>query len=101
MPPRRSARLVELANPHFQLPFPPNVVAVLFSLLPLDARLRAREVCRGWRLVLEDASSIWTRVDLGVGCGVNPRFLSDSRLALALLRAACVRAKGTLQSVDL
>jgi len=100
MPPRRSARLVELANPHFQLPFPPNVVALLFSLLPLHRRLRARGVCRGWRFFLEDAS-FWTRVDLGVSCRVNPRFLSDSRLALSLLRAACVRAEGSLLSVDL
>ena len=100
MPPRRSARLVELANPHFQLPFPPDIVALLFSLLPLDTRLRAREVCRGWRFFLEDASW-WECVDLGYDCGVNPRFLSDSRLALALLRAACVRAKGNLESLDL
>ena len=113
MPPRRSARLAELANPHFQLPFPPNVVALLFSLLPLDTRLRAREVCRGWRFFLEDAS-FWTHVDLSEGCGVvDTRFpsfpcapclstlASDSRVAPALLRAACVRAKGNLQSVDL
>ena len=100
MPPRRSARLVELANPHFQLPYPPNVVSLLFSLLPLDARLRASEVCRGWRFLLNDAS-FWTHVHMGAGCRVNPRFLSDSRLALALLRAACVRAKGSLLSVDL
>ena len=100
MPPRRSARLAELANPHYQLPFPPNVVDLLFSLLPDDALLRAREVCRGWRFFLEDASW-WECVDLGYDCGVNPRFLSDSRLALALLRAFCVRAKGNLQAVDL
>ena len=100
MPPRRSARLVELANPHFQLPFPPNIVALLFSLLPLDARLRAREVCRGWRFFLKD-TSFWTHVHMGAGCRVNPRFLTSKQLALALLRAACVRAKGGLQSVDL
>ena len=100
MPPRRSARLVELANPHFQLPFPPNVVALLFSLLPLDARLRASEVCRGWRFLLNDAS-FWTHVDLSASCGVNPCFLLDSRLALPLLGAACERAKGSLLSVDL
>ena len=104
MPPRRSARLVELANPHFQLLFPPDVVALLFSLLPLDARLRAREVCRGWRFLLEDVR-FWTHVDLSASCGVNPRFLNprygEERVALALLWAASVRAKGNLQSVDL
>ena len=98
MPPRRSARLVELANPHFQLPFPPNVVALFFSLLPLDARLRAREVCRGWRFFLEDAC-FWTHVDLSKSCGVNPRFLF--REDLALIRAACARAKGALHALDL
>ena len=46
-----SARLVDLANPNFQLPFLSNVVTLLFSLLPLDARLRAREVCSGWRFL--------------------------------------------------
>ena len=100
MPPRRSARPVELANPHVQLPFPPNVVALLFSLLPLDTRLRAREVCRGWRGFLEDAS-FWTRVDLSASCCVNPRFLTSEDRALALLRAACARAKDNVLSVDL
>jgi hypothetical protein len=91
---------VELANPHYQLPFPPNVIALLFSLLPLDTRLRAREVCRGWRLFLQDAS-FWTHVDLSASCGVHPRFLTWKRHALALLRAACARAKGNLLSVDI
>ena len=99
MPPRRSARLAELANPHFQLPFPPNVVTLLFSLLPLDARLRARGVCRGWRFFLEDVR-FWTHVDLSASCGVNSRFFAWGYLALQLLRAACLRAKGSLRSVD-
>jgi hypothetical protein len=79
---------------------PSEVVLLVLPLLPLDERLRAREVCRGWRSFLEDAS-FWTRVDLSVGCGVNPRFLTSYALALALLRAACVRAKGNLLSADL
>ena len=96
MPPRRSARLVELANPHFQLPFPPNVVSRLFSLLPLDARLRAREVCRGWRFFLEDVS-FWQRLDFSVA--VAERL--TVALTWGLARAACARAKGTLHTLDL
>jgi len=104
MPPGRSARVAELQQPQALLgplegDFARAFLGHVLSSLPLDERLRAREVCRGWRFFLEGAS-FWTRVDLGVGCRVNPRFLSDSRLALALLRAACVRAKGGLQSVD-
>jgi len=86
-------------------PLPIELVHVILRLLPLEQRLRAREVCRDWRLFLEDGS-FWTHVHLGVGCGVtprllNPRFLSDQHRSEALLRAACVRAKGGLQSVDL
>ena len=96
MPPRRSARLVELANPHFQLPFPPNVVALLFSLLPLDTRLRAREVCRGWRFFLEDVS-FWQSLDFSKAAAKS----LTVALTWGLVRAACARAKGTLHTLDL
>ena len=85
-------------------PLPGDLVKLILRLLPLDARLRAREVRRGWCALLEDAS-FWTHVDLRKSCGVNPRFLTPrygvERHTLALLRAACVRAKGSLLSVDL
>ena len=85
-------------------PLPGDLVKLILRLLPLDARLRAREVRRGWCALLEDAS-FWTHVDLRKSCGVNPRFLTPrygvERHTLALLRAACVRAKDNLQSVDL
>jgi len=81
-------------------PLPGDLVKLILRLLPLDTRLRAREVRRGWCALLEDAS-FWMHVDLSKSCGVNPRFLSNWRLGLALLRAACVRAHGSLQSVDL
>ena len=85
-------------------PLPGDLVKLLLRLLPLDTRLRAREVRRGWCALLEDAE-LWTHVDLSASCGVNLRFLDphrgDWRLLLALLRAACVRAKGGLLSVDL
>ena len=75
-------------------------LAPLLAAATGRTRTRAREVCRGWRFFLEDAS-FWTHVDLSASCGVNPCFLLDSRLALPLLGAACERAKGSLLSVDL
>jgi len=100
---RRATRARDLREAALSLPLLGpllgDLVKLILRLLPLDERLRARELSRGWRFFLEDAS-FWTHVDLSKSCGVNPRFLSDSRLALALLRAACVRAKGGLQSLD-
>jgi hypothetical protein len=105
MPPGRSARVAELQQPQALLgplegDFAKAFLGRLLRSLPLDERLRAREVSRGWRLFLNDAS-FWTHVDLGKSCGVNPRFLSTLHRALPLLRTACVRATGSLQSVDL
>jgi hypothetical protein len=101
---RRVARVRGLREAALSLPLlgplPGDLVKLILRLLPLDTRLRAREVRRGWCALLEDAS-FWTHVDLSASCGVNPRFLAVSRLALALLRAACVRASGSLQSLDL
>jgi len=81
-------------------PLPSEVVLLVLRLLPLDARLRAREVSRGLCALLEDVR-FWTHVDLGIGCGVNPGFLNGKGRTLALLRAACVRATGKLQSMYL
>ena len=86
-------------------PLPGELVKLILHLLPLDTRLRARKVSRGWCALLEDVR-FWTRVDLSANCGVNPHFFDHpyhggERLALALLRAACARAKGCLESVDL
>ena len=105
MPSRRGARVAELQHPLVPLvllegDFAKAFLGRILSSLPLDERLRAREVRRGWRGFLEDAS-FWTCVDLSKSCGVNPRFLSNWRLGLALLRAACVRAQGNLLAVDL
>jgi len=105
---RRANRVHGLRKASLSLPLlgplPGDLVKLLLRLLPLDTRLRAREVRRGWCALLEDAE-LWTHVDLSASCGVNLRFLDphrgDWRLLLALLRAACVRAKGGLLSVDL
>jgi len=77
---------------------PDEVAKKIFSGLSLDTRLRSREVSPAWCALLEDAS-FWTHVDLSASCRVNPRFL-HAFYALAMLRAACVRAKTSLQSVD-
>ena len=105
MPSRRGARVAELQHPLVPLvllegDFAKAFLGRILSSLPLDERLRAREVCRGWCALLEDAS-FWTCVDLSKSCGVNPRFLAGEDRTLALLRAACARAKDNLLSVDL
>jgi len=104
---RFGARVAELQQPQARLgpleiegDFARAFFESVLRLLPLDTRLRAREVCRGWRFFLKDVC-FWTHVDLSANCSVNPRLLLDSRLGLSLLRAACVRAKGSLLSVDL
>ena len=65
-------------------------------LLPLDARLRAREVCRGWRFFLKGA------------CFWQFLFFSEAAaesltvdLTWGLVRAAIARAKGTLHTLNL
>jgi hypothetical protein len=65
----------------------------VFSLLPVDQRMRCAEVCRGWRATLRD-HSLWTRLDLSKES--TRRFATP-----ALLRAATLRAGGQLSSLDL
>ena len=95
----RDAREAALSLPLLG-PLSGDLVKLILRLLPFDTRLRAREVSRGWCALLEDAS-LWTRVDLSASCSVNPCFLTLEDHTLALLRAACVRAKGSLESLDL
>jgi hypothetical protein len=79
------------------LSLPHAVVLHIFSLLPVDCRLRCTEVCRGWRSVLL-ARSLWTRLDLTAASGVRvPR---EYETRNALLRCAAARAGGTLQSLQ-
>jgi hypothetical protein len=73
-------------------PLPYALVLYIFSLLPVDQRLRCAEVCRGWRVVLSDAS-LWLRLDLSPAGGV-------ARASEALLRAATKRAAGGLRALD-
>jgi len=90
---RRSQRLA-LQDPalHILSPLLPELISLVFALLPVDSRLRCREVCRGWRAFLSDARH-WQVLDLSLTSGV-------ARRTLALLRAACERAHGTLRELD-
>ena len=63
----------------------PAVLAVVFSALPPDTRLRCREVCTAWRRVLDDAA-LWTALDF-----------RECELSEALLAAAAARSAGRLR----
>jgi hypothetical protein len=99
MPSRRSARVAGVPEDGTtaamsSLPLP--IVLHIFSLLPVDCRLRCLEVCRGWRAVLPERS-LWTRLDLSATSGVRvPR---RWRSWDALLRCAAARAGGGLLSL--
>jgi len=74
-------------------PLPADLVRLVFLLLPADVRLRSREVCRGWRAFLSD-NFLWRVCDLSTRSGVMVERTP------ALLRAACERALGTLEVLD-
>jgi hypothetical protein len=101
MPPRRSARAAAVAERATSAlsPLPLSVVLHIFSLLPVDSRLRCAEVCRGWRAVLLERS-LWTRLDLtrasGVHVRVHPRHVCE-----VVLRHAAARAGGGLRSLHI
>ena len=71
------------------LSLPPALQHEVFRRLPVDMRMRCREVSPGWRAALNDAS-LWTRLNLAPWSGVKVP------LTPALLRAAAARAHGTL-----
>ncbi len=76
---------------------PPVLTLAVLALLPVDARLRCREVCRDWCAALDDIS-LWTRLDMSDGSGVAHAPLE--RRAAGLLAAAALRAGGQLQFID-
>jgi len=83
-----------LGDGRFELTSLPNsLLSLIFLLLPVDDRLRCREVCRAWRDFLSDYS-LWTLCDLGPRSGVAARARGS------LLAAASARAAGRLASVD-
>jgi hypothetical protein len=110
MPPRRSARVADAsaraADPRRArivaaaqhaapalAPLPLALVLVIFSLLPVDTRMRCAEVCRSWRAALEERS-LWIRLDFL--SGVSPTCVVTD----ALLHAAVARARGELVSLS-
>jgi hypothetical protein len=72
---------------------PPALVLHIFSLLPVDTRLRCAEVCRAWRAAA-DEPALWTALDLSSDAGLAQTATN------ALLRAAVARARGTLRSLS-
>jgi hypothetical protein len=97
MPPRRSARVAAVVERESSAlpPLPLSLALAIFALLPVDQRLRCREVCRGWRAVLTEIS-LWRRLDLSAS-GISPGREPTS----ALLRAAAARAAGQLETLDI
>jgi hypothetical protein len=69
----------------------------IFSLLPVDCRLRCSEVCRDWRAALAERS-LWTRLDVTAESGVRVR---EGANVNDLLRCAAARAGGGLQALHI
>ncbi len=88
MPPRRSARVVSApARVPSVLPLLPHALASSIVVrVPVDTRLRCREVSPGWRDALSADKDLWTELDLSDTSGVA------ARISSALLRAASQRA---------
>jgi hypothetical protein len=101
MPPRRSARAAAATERVTTAlsPLPHAVVLHIFSLLPVDCRLRCAEVCRGWRSVLLERS-LWTRLELTAASGVRVHTHAHGAWD-ALLRCAAARARGGLRSIQI
>ena len=70
-------------------PLPSDAVEIIFSLLPVDNRLRCREVSRAWRAFLQRLR-FWRVCNLS---GVVKQYAS-------LLHAAAARAGGQLRVLD-
>ena len=75
-----------------------EVVEEILMRLPVDARLRAREVSRGWRALLNEPR-FWLVLDFSSESGVVARFAH--RALRALLFAAGKRGRGHLHTLDL
>ena len=71
---------------------PRELVRFIFLLLPVDVRMRCREVCPAWCCLLEERW-LWRECDLSPSSGVQ-------RATKALLRAASRRAGGQLRVLD-
>ena len=94
MPPRtRSSAHVVRQDPVAVLPA--DVVALVFSLLPVHERLLARGVCRGWRSVLAP-KELWAELSFN-----GSDFDDDDELMSDFFLAAVKCAGGELRSLRL
>ena len=73
---------------------PEEILVLILMCLPLDARLRAREVSRGWRALLSEPR-FWLVLDFSAGSGVV------ACVTEKLLFAAGERRRGNLHTLDL
>ena len=76
----------------FLLALPLPLPQRIWSSLPVDTRMRCREVCRAWRFALA-APRLWTELDLTAASGVVAHVTPE------LLRAAAARAGGHLEGL--
>lgn len=68
----------------------------MFSKVPVDTRLRCREVCRAWRNLLDAAPELWWLLDVS-----QPESgISTRNLSVALLRAVAARTRGAFGFLD-
>ena len=74
---------------------PPALFFLVFSTVPVDTRLRCREVCRKWRALLGDPR-LWSACDLSVATGG----ITANR-SFGLLLAASRQARGQLQQLNI
>ena len=82
------------ASPDTVLPLLPRCfVRAVFTLLPVDTRLRCSEVSRAWRALLDD-TTLWACISLCTSSGM-------ARFSLPLLRAAVAKAGGQLRALDI
>ena len=100
MPPRRSSRLVVVQLDNFVVQdyvldprLVADVLAAVFALVPVDSRLRCREVSRAWKAFL-DQPWLWQ------SCSLTPASGLVAKPSCALLLAATARAQGQLRELD-
>ena len=67
----------------------------IFDAVPVDTRLRCREVCCAWRDLLDISVAVWRVIDVSPYSGVAPRNLS-----VALLRAAAAQTDNGLEALN-
>jgi len=74
---------------------PPALLVGILAFVPVDTRLRCREVARAWRDALANRRA-WARIDLSEAAGVQPE-----RVTYKLVEAAVARAGGELEALNL